>query len=1189
MPLSACKTAERIAGYTVREQIGAGGYGEVWKADAPGGLTKAIKFVYGHLDGERAACELKALNRIKEVRHPFLLSLERIEVVNGQLVIITELADWSLKDRYEECKKTGLPGIPRNELLVYMRDAADALDYMSEKFSLQHLDIKPENLLVVGGRVKVADFGLVKDVHGASVSLMGGLTLVYASPEVFDGCPSLHSDQYSLAIVYQEMLTGLLPFPGKTPAQLTSQHLHSRPQLTPLPESDRETIARALAKGPQHRFPSCREMIDSLVQGRPGGAKTSARVSELPGGAPTLVDTASLGAQTADTSTRPKRESKPASRATEVLTHLPRPSPPPGPGAPEERLPRQRGAGLIALPPIEVAPEEVGLRPTLVVGIGGTAARTLRRLHRRLHDRFEDLAAVPALQLLLVDTDAREIHRATQDDGIGLAPQHTLTMPLRQRQQYREDSDEFLRWLSRRWLYNIPRSLQTEGLRPLGRLALIDHTAALFGRLRAALAAMTDAEALVASSEKTGMAVRNSVPRVFIVSSISGGTGSGMVLDMAYAARMVLADAGLVNETVCGILTHSTIRSPDAKDLAVANAYACLKELHHFSRVGRYPGNPASRLPAYEENVGAFDDAYLIHLGDDLGEAEFQAATDAVAEYLYLDIATGGGAFFDKCRQSTGRSTDSRRPPPQFRSFSLAQLGCSTTAIPSAATSLLCKQVVQRWCGKTGIDGRQTPRGSGRGDPSFSPAAALGGPASSGPTTAAPQGADALRLSWDALFAQVYAGVRQELGDDVKNALQNCLQQGADSSPDESADALRPLPFGEVLQRIDTLLGRYNYEDELSEPFDGLLQQPLAGHVKALASERAAEVRDWVFQLADTSAGRVREAQRAVDWTSEQLRSLRAEADLLLGRIRANIAHVEQCLAALSGGERRRRRRWLAIGRASREKTELERRWLQYFDLRLNHLVLQAACSLLRSLQGRMLAVGDELKLLIRELNVLAEQFDASTLLSAATDVSSSDGPFQRFCSSAAKTLCQRMPELVVQLDEQVYKSFFAEHAGLQAVLQKKIELDGAFSTTLRQAARAVIVRALNQIDAAGLLLADEAAPKEPNGLLDSFLDLAKPPRPGCDGSQRLMLVCPQGAAAASLQEIIRDRAQQQPSVIHDRDSDLVLCYEIQQLSLGAMAADLIAHRPDYAEIASRLHTRIDITWTPLPRIEQAE
>src|SRR5690348_10906657 len=205
------RNTEPIQGYLVKERIGVGGYGEVWSAQAPGGLTKAIKFVYGYFDDARASRELKALDRIKQVRHPFLLSLERFEIVDGQLIIVTELADMSLKDRYEQVRQTGAEGIFRDELLRYLRDAADALDYMNESFSLQHLDVKPENMLLVGGHVKVADFGLVKDLqHDATASLMGGLTPIYAAPEVFDDRPSQRSDQYSLAIVYQEMLTGHL-------------------------------------------------------------------------------------------------------------------------------------------------------------------------------------------------------------------------------------------------------------------------------------------------------------------------------------------------------------------------------------------------------------------------------------------------------------------------------------------------------------------------------------------------------------------------------------------------------------------------------------------------------------------------------------------------------------------------------------------------------------------------------------------------------------------------------------------------------------------------------------------------------------------------------------------------------------------------------------------------------------------
>ena len=97
-------------GYSACERIGSGGYGEVWRAVAPGGVEKAVKVVFGHCDEELAERELRSLERIRSVRHPFVISLERFEVVAGRLIIVTELADMSLDACFRKHQAAGSTG-----------------------------------------------------------------------------------------------------------------------------------------------------------------------------------------------------------------------------------------------------------------------------------------------------------------------------------------------------------------------------------------------------------------------------------------------------------------------------------------------------------------------------------------------------------------------------------------------------------------------------------------------------------------------------------------------------------------------------------------------------------------------------------------------------------------------------------------------------------------------------------------------------------------------------------------------------------------------------------------------------------------------------------------------------------------------------------------------------------------------
>ncbi|HEY1861177.1 MAG TPA: tubulin-like doman-containing protein, partial [Gemmataceae bacterium] len=673
---------EPIPGYRLIEPLGSGGFGEAWKCEAPGGLFKAIKFVFGNLnsldvEGARAEQELHALQRIKEVRHPFVLSLDRIEVVEGELVIVMELADKSLHDVYVECQTAGLVGIPRDDLLRYMRDAAEALDHMNEKHNLQHLDIKPRNLFVVSDRVKVADFGLVKHLERQSGSgLLGGVTPLYSSPETFGGKISQHSDQYSLAVVYQELLTGQRPFSGKNARQLAQQHMQEQPELRALPEAERPVLARALAKEPTKRFPNCLAFVRALYT------------------VPTISPQSGLIAAGAAAEGSPARPKTMVETLENIqLEHVPEDelvdfeAPPP--------LETDGGSvsGVSQLGMTVAQPATGALRPTLIVGIGSFGRRALLELRCRFVDRFSDLNRIPLLRFLYVDSDSDAVRAAVRGaPEVALKTSEVHHLPLSPIGHYRRRQLDHLNdWMPREKLYALPRSLKTQGSRALGRLAFSDNYHRFATKIRREIQLAAHPDALYQSVNQTGLALRDNTPRIYVIASAGGG-GSGMMLDLGFTVRRLLQQLRHPNAPVTALLLCGAPEDPATPKPEQANVYATLTELNHFADLSiPFSAQYGADGPKMVEGGSPFDSVYLLTQTSRAPEARRDVLAH-LCSYLFHELTTPLGLRLDHNR----RLTASTGVTP-FRSLGTYAIWFPRGLLLRLAAREACKRLLEDW------------------------------------------------------------------------------------------------------------------------------------------------------------------------------------------------------------------------------------------------------------------------------------------------------------------------------------------------------------------------------------------------------------------------------------------------------------------------------------------------------------
>jgi Tfp pilus assembly protein PilF len=271
--------------YTLERELGRGGMAVVWLArDLRHGRPVAIKILHAELAGAIGVDRfLREIRLTAGLQHPHIVPmldsgvLQSADGVTLPWYAMAYVAGESLRERL------GREGQLPVEEAVRIAEAVAAALSAAHRLGIVHRDVKPENLLLAGGDVYVADFGIAKALleTGGERLTSTGLALgtpAYMSPEQAMAEPvDARTDQYSLAGVLYEMLLGEPPFTGPTAQAIVARRLAEpvrplRPVRASVPPEVEAALLRALERIPADRFPDIGAFAEALrrpVEGRP--------------------------------------------------------------------------------------------------------------------------------------------------------------------------------------------------------------------------------------------------------------------------------------------------------------------------------------------------------------------------------------------------------------------------------------------------------------------------------------------------------------------------------------------------------------------------------------------------------------------------------------------------------------------------------------------------------------------------------------------------------------------------------------------------------------------------------------------------------------------------------------------------------------------------------------------------------
>ena len=285
-----------LAGYTVRGKVGEGGTATVFRADHPTHGTVALKVLREKLQHDKTAVArfLREAQFGARVEHPNIVrTLDYGQSDTDRYYLAIEWAGGEILDKYAE--KSG--PLPCKEVAAIMVQICGAVQ-AAHDVGIVHRDLKPENIMYdpAARQIKLLDFGIAADTEASPDQRLtrAGFfvgTLMYVAPEALSGeLVGPAADQYSLATIAYYLLSGCLPYTGKSPRELFSQLL-TQPPVTlnkakagvTFPAAVETVVMKALAKIPAERYPSVKAFADAFETASTSTATSSGSAPSISG------------------------------------------------------------------------------------------------------------------------------------------------------------------------------------------------------------------------------------------------------------------------------------------------------------------------------------------------------------------------------------------------------------------------------------------------------------------------------------------------------------------------------------------------------------------------------------------------------------------------------------------------------------------------------------------------------------------------------------------------------------------------------------------------------------------------------------------------------------------------------------------------------------------------------------------